>query len=68
MYGGCEVFAVGGVEDVQHAVAGDEVHRPAALRVGRTDDRRVAAAARTQEAELPRTARRRPGAAGCAGA
>ena len=52
-----KVGAVGGVDDVQHAVAGDEVDRPPALRVGRTDHRRVAAAAGLQEAETLRILR-----------
>ena len=56
--GRLEVLAGRRVEDVQHPVAGDEVDGAAALRVGRADDRRVAAAAGLQEPELARILRR----------
>ena len=65
-----QILAGGGVEHVEHAVAGDEVDRPAPLRIGRTDHRRVAAAARPEEAEvrrirgLPAAAPRRRGRPG----
>ena len=49
-----EIAAVGGVHDVQHPVAGDEIDRAAALCVGGPDDRRVAAATGPQEPEARR--------------
>ena len=52
-----EVFAGRRVQDVQHPVARDEIDSAPALRVSGADDRRVAAAARLEEPELPRILR-----------
>ena len=49
-----KLFAVGGVDRVQHSIAGDEIDWPPSLRIGRADDRRVAAAAWPQKPEVNR--------------
>ena len=68
--GGCRSSPVAAFERAEHAVAGHEVDRPAALRIGGADHRRVAAASRPEEAEVRRILRlvRAPAAAaGAAG-
>src|SRR3954465_12083568 len=46
-----EILAGGCVQDVEHSVAGDEIERTPPLRIGRTDNGCVAAAAGTEKSE-----------------
>src|SRR5207244_5983992 len=49
-----KIFAICGVDRVQHSIAGDKIDWPPPLRIGGADDRRVAAAAWPQKPEVNR--------------